>query len=77
MCLQVAAFEQIPIAFVTVLGSYFKGIGNPKIPFYVSFFIKDTYCLLSYFYSKIVCSYFLDYYDISVVTRKYNSLLFI
>ena len=38
MCLQVAAFEQIPIAFVTVLGSYFKGIGNPKIPFYVSFF---------------------------------------
>ena len=38
MCLQVAAFEQIPIAIVTVLGSYFKGIGNPKIPFYVSFF---------------------------------------
>ena len=38
ICLQVAAFEQIPIAFVTVLGSYFKGIGNPKIPFYVSFF---------------------------------------
>ena len=38
MCLQVAAFEQIPIAFVTVFGSYFKGIGNPKIPFYVSFF---------------------------------------
>ena len=38
MCLQVAAFEQILIAFVTVLGSYFKGIGNPKIPFYVSFF---------------------------------------
>ena len=38
MCLQVAAFEQIPIAFVTVLGSYFKGVGNPKIPFYVSFF---------------------------------------
>ena len=38
MCLQVAAFEQIPIAFVTVLGSYFKGIGNPKIPFSVSFF---------------------------------------
>ena len=37
-CLQVAAFEQIPIAIVTVLGSYFKGIGNPKIPFYVSFF---------------------------------------
>ena len=38
ICLQVAAFEQIPIAIVTVLGSYFKGIGNPKIPFYVSFF---------------------------------------
>ena len=38
ICLQVAAFEQIPIAFVTVFGSYFKGIGNPKIPFYVSFF---------------------------------------
>ena len=38
MCLQVAAFEQIPIAIVTVLGSYFKGIGNPKTPFYVSFF---------------------------------------
>ncbi|WP_338946481.1 MATE family efflux transporter [Fusobacterium canifelinum] len=38
MCLQVAAFEQIPIAFVTVLGSYFKGIGNPKILFSVSFF---------------------------------------
>ena len=37
-CLQVAAFEQIPIAIVTVLGSYFKGIGNPKTPFYVSFF---------------------------------------
>ena len=33
-----AAFEQIPIAIVTVLGSYFKGIGNPKTPFYVSFF---------------------------------------
>lgn len=38
ICLQVAAFEQIPIAIVTVLGSYFKGIGNPKTPFYVSFF---------------------------------------
>ena len=38
ICLQVAAFEQIPIAIVTVLGSYFKGIGNPKMPFYVSFF---------------------------------------
>ena len=38
ICLQVAAFEQIPIAIVTVLGSYFKGIGNPKRPFYVSFF---------------------------------------
>ena len=38
ICLQVAAFEQIPIAIVTVLGSYFKGIGNPKKPFYVSFF---------------------------------------
>ena len=38
ICLQVAAFEQIPIAIVTVLGLYFKGIGNPKIPFYVSFF---------------------------------------
>ena len=38
ICLQVAAFQQIPIAIVTVLGSYFKGIGNPKIPFYVSFF---------------------------------------
>ena len=38
ICLQVAAFEQIPLAIVTVLGSYFKGIGNPKIPFYVSFF---------------------------------------
>ncbi|BET15940.1 MATE family efflux transporter [Fusobacterium vincentii] len=38
ICLQVAVFEQIPIAIVTVLGSYFKGIGNPKIPFYVSFF---------------------------------------
>lgn len=38
VCLQVAAFEQIPIAIVTVLGSYFKGIGNPKTPFYVSFF---------------------------------------
>ena len=36
--LQVAAFEQIPIAIVTVLGSYFKGIGNPKTPFYISFF---------------------------------------
>ncbi|WP_338976571.1 MATE family efflux transporter [Fusobacterium nucleatum] len=38
ICLQVAAFEQIPIAIVTVLGSYFKGIGNPKTPFYISFF---------------------------------------
>ncbi|WP_338949757.1 MATE family efflux transporter [Fusobacterium nucleatum] len=38
ICLQVAAFEQIPIAIVTVLGSYFKGIGNPETPFYVSFF---------------------------------------
>ena len=38
ICLQVAAFEQIPIAIVTVLASYFKGIGNPKTPFYVSFF---------------------------------------
>lgn len=38
ICLQVAAFEQISIAIVTVLGSYFKGIGNPKTPFYVSFF---------------------------------------
>ena len=38
ICLQVAAFEQIPIAIVTVLGSYFKGIGNPKTPFYLSFF---------------------------------------
>ena len=38
ICLQVAAFEQIPIAIVTVLVSYFKGIGNPKTPFYVSFF---------------------------------------
>ncbi|WP_029759095.1 MATE family efflux transporter [Fusobacterium nucleatum] len=38
ICLQIAAFEQIPIAFVTVLGSYFKGIGNAKTPFYVSFF---------------------------------------
>ena len=38
ICLQVAAFEQIPIAIVTVLGSYFKGIGNPKTPFYVTFF---------------------------------------
>lgn len=38
ICLQVAAFEQIPIAIVTILGSYFKGIGNPKTPFYVSFF---------------------------------------
>ena len=38
ICLQVAAFEQIPIAIVTVLGSYFKGIVNPKTPFYVSFF---------------------------------------
>ena len=38
ICLQVAAFEQIPIAIETVLGSYFKGIGNPKTPFYVSFF---------------------------------------
>ncbi len=32
------SLEQIPIAIVTVLGSYFKGIGNPKTPFYVSFF---------------------------------------
>ena len=38
ICLQVAAFEQIPIAFVTVFGAYFKGIGNPKLPFYISFF---------------------------------------
>ena len=38
ICLQVAAFEQIPIAIVTVLGPYFKGIGNPKTPFYISFF---------------------------------------
>lgn len=38
ICLQIAAFEQIPITFVTVLGSYFKGIGNAKTPFYVSFF---------------------------------------
>ena len=38
ICLQMAAFEQIPIAIVTVLGSYFKGIGNPKTPFYISFF---------------------------------------
>lgn len=37
-CLQVAAFEQIPTALVTVFASYFKGIGNAKIPFYVSFF---------------------------------------
>ena len=53
ICLQVAAFEQIPIAIVTVLGSYFKGIGNPKTPFYVSFFtnwflrLPIAFCLIS------------------------------
>ena len=50
ICLQVAAFEQIPIAIVTVLGSYFKGIGNPKIPFYVSFFTNWFLRLPTAFY---------------------------
>ena len=50
ICLQVAAFEQIPIAIVTVLGSYFKGIGNPKTPFYVSFFTNWFLRLLIAFY---------------------------
>ena len=76
ICLQVAAFEQIPIAIVTVLGSYFKGIGNPKTPFYVSFF-TNWFLRLPYFYSKITCLYLLGYYNISMVIRKYYSLLFI
>lgn len=37
LCLQVGAIEQIPIAFAMVIESYFKGCGDAKTPFYVSF----------------------------------------
>lgn len=37
-CLRIAALEQIPTAFIMVLGAYFKGWGDTKTPFYISFF---------------------------------------
>lgn len=37
LCLQIGAIEQIPIAFAMVIESYFKGRGDTKTPFYVSF----------------------------------------
>lgn len=40
LCLQVGAMEQIPIAFAMVIESYFKGTGDAKTPFYVSFIMN-------------------------------------
>lgn len=37
-CLKIAAFEQISIAAVIIFTAYFKGKGEMKIPFYISFF---------------------------------------
>lgn len=43
LCLKVGALEQIPIAFAMVIESYFKGAGDAKTPFYVSFIMN--WCL--------------------------------
>ena len=54
LCLQVGAIEQIPIAFAMVIESYFKGTGDAKTPFYVSFVMN--WCI------RVPLSWYLIYY---------------
>lgn len=57
ICLQIAAFEQIPIAITTVLQSYFKGAGLTKLPFYISFFTNWIFKIPLAFYFIVILKY--------------------
>lgn len=56
-CLQIGAFEQVPIAILLVYGAYFKGMGDTKTPFYASFVSNWFFRLPLGFYFIFVLNY--------------------
>lgn len=61
LCLKIGAFEQIPIAFVLAVGAYFKGLGDAKTPFYISF-VSNWIIRLPLAYYMIFVLHFPVYY---------------